>query len=76
MTPDRIRTLRHNLGLSAEAFARAMGVNGGRLVRRWEAGDGAPGGSAARLVEAAEMFPEVRDFLLEKAKKPALPDRA
>jgi len=39
MTPTELKQARHRLGLSAGAFARAVGVSDGRTVRRWEAGD-------------------------------------
>lgn len=39
MTPSDLKSARHALGLSAEGFARAVRVESGRTVRRWEAGD-------------------------------------
>ena len=75
MTPDRIKALRRSLGLSAEAFARSIGISHGRLIRKWEAGDIVPGGTAITLMEAAETMPSVREFLLSRAKpvnQPAL----
>lgn len=39
MTPSELKTARRQLGLSAQAFARLIGVHDGRTVRRWEAGD-------------------------------------
>lgn len=39
MTPASLKAARHRLGLSAELFARVVGVESGRTVRRWEAGD-------------------------------------
>lgn len=39
MTPAELKSARHTLGLSAEGFAQAVGVESGRTVRRWEAGD-------------------------------------
>lgn len=39
MTPADLRAARQSLGLSAEGFARIVGVESGRTVRRWEAGD-------------------------------------
>lgn len=39
MTPTDLKQARQRLGLSAGAFARAVGVSDGRTVRRWEAGD-------------------------------------
>ncbi len=39
MTPAELRSARHALGQSAEGFARLVGVESGRTVRRWEAGE-------------------------------------
>lgn len=39
MTAAELKAARHALGLSAEGFARLVGVESGRTVRRWEAGD-------------------------------------
>lgn len=38
MTPAELNDAIRTLGLSAEGFARAIGVSG-RAVRRWQAGD-------------------------------------
>ncbi len=38
MTPAELKSIRHRLSLSAEAFARLVRVSSGRAVRRWEAG--------------------------------------
>jgi predicted transcriptional regulator len=39
MTPAQLKKARHALGLSAEGFARLVGVKSGRTVRRWESGE-------------------------------------
>ena len=41
MTPQEFKQARNTLGLSAAGLADlwSMGKNGGRTVRRWEAGD-------------------------------------
>ena len=39
MTPSELKIARKDLGLSAQAFARLIGVHDGRTVRRWESGD-------------------------------------
>ena len=39
VTHDDLKAARHALGLSAEGFAKLVGVESGRTVRRWEAGD-------------------------------------
>ena len=39
MTPAELKSARAALGLSAEGFARAVRVESGRTVRRWESGE-------------------------------------
>ena len=51
MTPADLKAARHVLGLSAEGFARAVRVESGRTVRRWEAGDRDIPGPVTVLVE-------------------------
>lgn len=41
MTPDEIRRLRHNAGLTQERFARELGISFA-TVNRWENGRSAP----------------------------------
>jgi DNA-binding transcriptional regulator YiaG len=56
MTPADLKEARKALGLSAEGFARLVGVQSGRTVRRWERGDRDIPGTVERLLEAlAEM---------------------
>ena len=56
MTPADLKAARKALGLSAEGFARLVGVQSGRTVRRWERGDRDIPGTVERLLEAlAEM---------------------
>jgi DNA-binding transcriptional regulator YiaG len=45
MAPTELREARQKLGLSAAGLAKALrlGANGGRTVRRWEAGGPIPG---------------------------------
>lgn len=38
MTPLELRAARIKLGLSVDGFARVVGVQAGRTVRRWEDG--------------------------------------
>ena len=54
VTPMELRRAREQLGMSAAALALALrlGKNGGRTVRRWEAGDSAIPGPAQVAVEA------------------------
>ncbi|KKL58854.1 hypothetical protein LCGC14_2221200 [marine sediment metagenome] len=39
MTPTEFRTIRYAFGYSAEGLARALRVQSGRTIRKWEAGD-------------------------------------
>jgi len=41
MTPQDLKAARHTLGFSCAKLAElwSMGANGGRTIRRWEAGD-------------------------------------
>lgn len=67
MTSDDIKKLRKRLRLSAQEFARALGLADGRLIRRWETGDVVPGGTAITLMELAEELPDVRAALIARA---------
>lgn len=53
MTPQEFKAARKQLGLSIEQMSEAlrMGVNGGRTIRRWEAGDIPVTGPAQVAVE-------------------------
>jgi len=55
---DRIRTLRRSLGLSQPVFAGMLNVSGS-TVRAWEQGSRAPDGPSLRLLQLAELHPEV-----------------
>ena len=39
MLCSTFRTIRHAFGYSAEGLARALRIQSGRTVRKWEAGD-------------------------------------
>lgn len=60
MTPADLKAARHALGLSAEGFASWVNVQGGRTVRRWEAGDRDIPGPVRVLVTAAMESQDVR----------------
>lgn len=62
MTPDELKSARHALGLSAEGFASWVNVQGGRTVRKWEAGDRDIPGPVQVLVKAAMESAEVREY--------------
>ena len=61
MTPNDLRTIRHEAGLSVARLAALfrLGKDGGRTVRRWEAGDLAVSGPVSLLYEL------LRDGLLQ-----------
>lgn len=54
MTPADLRAIRVDLGLSQADMARALGLgkNGGRTVRRYEAGQTVPSGPVLKLYKA------------------------
>ena len=63
MTPDELKSARKSLGLSAEGFARIVGVESGRTVRRWEAGDRDIPGPVQVLAKALLAVPALRNHL-------------
>jgi len=63
MTPTDLREIRKSLGLSAEAFARIVRVQGGRTVRRWEAGERDIPGPVQVIAEGLRDSAAVRDYL-------------
>lgn len=60
MTPETLKSARHALGLSAEGLARLVGVESGRTVRRWEAGERDIPGPVAIIVGALMKSHDVR----------------
>ena len=56
LTPEQMREIRHDLGLSTDGMAKALrlGENGERTIRRYEAGELAPPGPVTMLYEAYE----------------------
>jgi len=62
MTPADLKSIRHSLGLSAEAFARLVRVESGRTVRRWEAGDRDIPGPVIVICEAIQASAAVRRY--------------
>lgn len=63
MTKDELKAARAAFGLSADAFGRLVGVEGGRTVRRWESGEREIPGPVAVLTEALLASAAVRDHL-------------
>jgi DNA-binding transcriptional regulator YiaG len=55
-TPAELRAARDFLGLSAEGLARMLGVEDGRTVRRWEAGERELPGWVIVMMETALSY--------------------
>lgn len=60
LTPADLKSARRAFGLSAEGFARLVGVESGRTVRRWEAGDRDIPGPVVVIVRALLASAAVR----------------
>ncbi len=61
MTPAEFRAIRQAFGYSAEGLARALCVQSGRTVRKWEAGDRdipGPAQVVMRLLERGVVTPD------------------
>lgn len=63
MTPSELKKARHKLGLSANAFARLVGVSDGRTVRRWEDGTQDVPGPVMVLLGTIMAVPAARKHL-------------
>jgi DNA-binding transcriptional regulator YiaG len=57
-SPARIRKLREHLNMSQPVFARSLNASDA-TVKAWEQGKRTPDGTSLRLLELAEMAPEV-----------------
>ena len=64
VTPAELKSARHALGLSAEGLARVVGVESGRTVRRWEAGERDIPGPVIVVMRLLEQSADVRRRLL------------
>ena len=60
MSADKLASIRQQLGLSARKMAELVGVEDGRTVRRWEAGDRSVPGPVAVLLHAIVQHRGVR----------------
>jgi DNA-binding transcriptional regulator YiaG len=61
MTPAKFRAIRHAFRYSAEGLARALRVQSGRTVRKWEAGARdipGPAQVVMRLLEKQKITPD------------------
>jgi DNA-binding transcriptional regulator YiaG len=68
MTPAQIREFRKSLGLSAGAFARAIGVSDGSRIREWESGRREPHAAVATVILMAKGLPGGKEWLKARAK--------
>ncbi|MFC5848375.1 helix-turn-helix domain-containing protein [Deinococcus petrolearius] len=58
LTPDQIKQVRSQVGLSQAAFAKAVGISVGTL-RNWEQGRRSPDKPAVVLLNVLERRPEI-----------------
>ena len=65
LTPDEIRALRRDLGLSQERLERLLGL-GPKTVVRWEKGTVFQSVAADRLLRSLRFFPELLELLAEE----------
>lgn len=59
-TPERIKALRAQLGLSQAKFARALGLSLA-AIRHWEQGIRTPDGATSKLLRILEQHPHLID---------------
>ena len=62
-TPEQIVTIRNALKFSQQVFARVLNVSP-ETEKAWEQGKAPPTGSAKRLLEIAEKYPEILRAML------------
>ncbi|WP_298672135.1 hypothetical protein [uncultured Sphingomonas sp.] len=62
MTADEFRAARASFGISAEALARILKVQGSRTIYKWERGECAVPGPVAVLVTAMLESEDVRAY--------------
>lgn len=68
--PKEVRATRQRLGVSAEVFARLLGVSS-KLVEHWEQGRRTPSPLAARLLDRINLEPDQFLSDLLRARKVA-----
>jgi putative transcriptional regulator len=59
--PDEIRRIRHALSMSQQVFADLLNASAS-AVRAWEQGTRAPDGPTRRLLQMAQLSPEVLTY--------------
>ncbi|HET7463184.1 MAG TPA: hypothetical protein VFJ82_18160 [Longimicrobium sp.] len=57
-TPDEVRSIRHALSMSQQVFADLLNASAS-AVRAWEQGTRVPDGPTRRLLQVADLSPEV-----------------
>ncbi len=72
MAPSELKNARTALGLTAEGLAKLLRVQGGRTIRKWEAGDREIPGPVATLIEALMESPAVRRHFRLPTRDPAV----
>jgi transcriptional regulator with XRE-family HTH domain len=65
-TPEQLEAARRELRLTADGLARMVGVEDGRTVRRWEAGEREIPGSVTVLMETALGYIDKRAMILRQ----------
>jgi hypothetical protein len=72
MTPDELKEVRRELGLSTAKLAKALGLgaHGGRTVRRWESGEYPIAGPVQVALEL--MLNVVREFKEDEKEMPGV----
>jgi len=68
MTPFELKSFREALSLSQAEFARAVGVESDRTVRKWEHGERDIPGPVAVLCSFAGAIPGVTEALIARSK--------
>lgn len=78
MTPDEMKSLRRDLGLTQSELADAFRLSekgGKHSVREWETGTREPSGPVSLLYELIRDFANVRKRLLSRAPLPQIAQR-
>ncbi len=71
MTPSEFRAAREGLGVSQEELAHLLGVNGSRIIRKWEAGENAVPEPVSILMKLLKT-PRLRRVVEEIANEPSV----
>ena len=69
-TAEQIQAIRERMGVSQPVFAKLINASTS-TVKAWEQGLRAPEGTSLRLLEIADMHPEILTTLIEPTREPA-----